>query len=229
MTWLKANSPTARRLRAACFGNGGFCAVGEGGEVVTSVNGISWIHRDSGTPFDLQSVAYGSSGFVAVGTAGVILTSTNASAWRRVTLPSNVAVALNGVAYGGGLYIAVGNGGTVMTTSDLDTWRTSLISENPDLDGVTFGSGKWVGVGRMGAIYLGEGQSAGNAESLRAFSAIEIEFVAKSGVLYSIEASPDLKNWRPTELQIRGTGSTTNVFFRASQERRFFRATVGQP
>jgi hypothetical protein len=57
------------------YGNGTFVAVGEGGTILTSPDGVSWTARTSGTSNWLDGVAYGNGLFVAVGDRGTILTS----------------------------------------------------------------------------------------------------------------------------------------------------------
>jgi len=50
-------------------------AVGDGGTILTSPDGVSWTERDSGTSNWLWGVTYGNGTFVAVGDYGTILTS----------------------------------------------------------------------------------------------------------------------------------------------------------
>jgi hypothetical protein len=57
------------------YGNGLFVAVGEGGTILTSPDGVSWTRQTSGTYYPLHGVAYGNNTFVAVGEYSTILTS----------------------------------------------------------------------------------------------------------------------------------------------------------
>ena len=50
-------------------------AVGRGGAILTSPDGVTWTQRTSGTSRDLNGVAYGNGLFVAVGDFGIIFTS----------------------------------------------------------------------------------------------------------------------------------------------------------
>jgi hypothetical protein len=61
-------------LNGVTYGNGLFVAVGEGGTILTSPDGVSWTQRTSPEKSDLLSVAYRNGRFVAVG-GGTILTS----------------------------------------------------------------------------------------------------------------------------------------------------------
>ena len=67
-TWTWRNPfPPAVNLSAVAYGNGQFVAVGFGGTIVTSTDGVSWVQRESGTQNYLKGVAYGNGQFVAVG------------------------------------------------------------------------------------------------------------------------------------------------------------------
>jgi hypothetical protein len=50
-------------------------AVGEGGTILTSPDGVSWTRQTSGMRSWLSSVTYGNGLFVAVGLVDTILTS----------------------------------------------------------------------------------------------------------------------------------------------------------
>jgi hypothetical protein len=88
------------------YGNGLFVAVGEGGAILTSPDGVSWTARTSGTGDWLFGVTYGNGLFVAVGEGGTILTSRDGVSWTART--SGTSNWLYGVAYGNGLFVAVG-------------------------------------------------------------------------------------------------------------------------
>ena len=57
------------------YGNGTFVAVGVGGTILTSPDGVNWTAQNSGTNNHLRGVTYGNGTFVAVGLGGTILTS----------------------------------------------------------------------------------------------------------------------------------------------------------
>ena len=57
------------------YGNSLFVAVGDGGVILTSPDGVNWTARVSGTYNSLFGVTYGNGTFVAVGDGGTILTS----------------------------------------------------------------------------------------------------------------------------------------------------------
>jgi hypothetical protein len=48
-TWTLRTSGTSNDLERATYGNGLFVAVGEGGTILTSPDGVNWTKRASGT------------------------------------------------------------------------------------------------------------------------------------------------------------------------------------
>jgi hypothetical protein len=96
------------------FGNGIFVAVGDGGTIVTSTDGMSWTPEVSGSSELLFNVAFGDGTFVVVGGSqqGVIFTSTDGVNWTKRN--SGTSASLSNVAYANGTFIAVGAGGTIV-------------------------------------------------------------------------------------------------------------------
>ena len=67
---------TPMSLYGIAYGNGYFVAVGPGGLITASTDGLNWVPRSHpGSSLDLQSVVYGDGRFVAVGASGAILES----------------------------------------------------------------------------------------------------------------------------------------------------------
>ena len=76
--WVPRNPAlTSSGLRGVTFGRDMFVAVGEGGTILTSPDGVAWTPRNSGTGQWIVSVAYGGDVFVAVCEVGTVLTSTD--------------------------------------------------------------------------------------------------------------------------------------------------------
>jgi hypothetical protein len=72
-TWTLRN--LGNDLRGVAYGNGTFVAVGKGGTILTSPDGVNWTAQTSGMRSWLSSVTYGNGLFVAVGLVDTILTS----------------------------------------------------------------------------------------------------------------------------------------------------------
>ena len=62
-----------------------YVAVGAGGAIRTSPDGVSWSNQVSGVTCYLNGVAWIGSQFVAVGEAGTVLTSPDGITWTRRT------------------------------------------------------------------------------------------------------------------------------------------------
>src|SRR5262249_18337049 len=64
--WI-SQKPQFIDFRDVCYGNGMFVAVGAGGQILSSMDGITWNIRTNGTARDLYSVCHGNGRFVTVG------------------------------------------------------------------------------------------------------------------------------------------------------------------
>jgi hypothetical protein len=82
------------------YGNGLFVAVGLGGAILTSPDGVSWTLRRPRDEQRLHGVTYGNGLFVAVGGGGTILTSPDGVSWTPRA--SGTGNWLGGVVYGNG-------------------------------------------------------------------------------------------------------------------------------
>lgn len=157
IAWREPRAPLT--LRGIAFGNDAFVAVGSGGAVLTSPDGMTWRISDSGAGTQLNDIAYNGQTFVAVGNQGAILTSENGTAW--VQRKSNVTLNLNGVAFGSGQFAVVGGeqvpamDGTlaaaprvILTSTNGVDW-TSRENESVSmaLYDVTYGNGGFAAVG----------------------------------------------------------------------------------
>ena len=94
-------------------------AVGAGGTILSSEDGISWGVEDSTLEISLASVASGRSLFVAVGQGGAVLSSPDGRDWTR--RDSQTEVDLRHVVYTGQKFVAVGGDweeGAVTIVSD---------------------------------------------------------------------------------------------------------------
>jgi hypothetical protein len=73
-TWT-LRIPGFNNLNGVTCGNGLFVAVGDGGSILTSPDGVNWTEQTSEANNQLNGVAYGNGTFVVVGESGAILTS----------------------------------------------------------------------------------------------------------------------------------------------------------
>lgn len=158
-------------FHAICRGPDRFIAVGEGGAIVTSGDGLRWdVRRTDTQGFDLLSVDHGADLYVAAGAAGTILASSDGQTWTPEV--SGTTAWLRGVAYGNGRYLVVGDGGILLRSRDLAPgilrFSTSAVSVSEDAGKV-----------RLSVIREGGG-----------FGAAELNYAALSG---TAEAGTDFQ------------------------------------
>lgn len=139
---------------------GTFVAVGDGGAIVTSTDGVNWAAQNSTTTFNLFGIAAADVGLIAVGDGGTILVSTDGVNW--VQRDSGTDATLYGVAVGrAGTVVAVGASGAVLVSIDAGvTWQVNFVAFPDvaigDLKGIAYGTSGWVTVGDFGVILHGE-------------------------------------------------------------------------
>lgn len=108
-----------------------FIAVGYGGTVLTSVDGIDWVARESGTDDVLGALAAFDSGVYAVGGPGILLSTDHGETWTVKSQPFGfIGLA---VAASSSHVVAFGTvpdlGGRLITVSDDsgETWQTPTL------------------------------------------------------------------------------------------------------
>ena len=90
-----------------------FVAVGYGGTILLSNDGINWQSQYSGTTMNLYGIAWSGSQFVAVGKAGTTLISSDGINWTQQ--PSGTDNDINAIIWTGSEFVAVGYQGMVLT------------------------------------------------------------------------------------------------------------------
>jgi uncharacterized delta-60 repeat protein len=136
-TWTQQSAPTTQDLWSVCSNPFGlFVAVGTGGAIVTSSDGITWTAQSSGTTNWLVGVTYGNGLYVAVGDQGIILTSPDAVHWT--TRVAGGGTRLNGVSACSLFFLAVGEGGTALSSPDGITWTPESTGTTDWLHGIAY-------------------------------------------------------------------------------------------
>jgi hypothetical protein len=84
-SWLNTNYSGSDTFTDVTHGSSIFAAVGNGGKIMTSTNGITWTSRYSSISTDLYEIVYGEAvnRFAAVGAGGVIVTSSDGITCKR--------------------------------------------------------------------------------------------------------------------------------------------------
>ncbi len=129
-------------LFSVAYGAGNFVAVGSGGMIAHSTNGIDW-NAASETVQTLSDVTYGAGKFIAVGSGGAILTSTNAIDWDDHSPGINLY--LQKVVYGNSRFVALGYSispsfNYSLVSMDGVFWSTNYIASNKPAGIFAYGS-----------------------------------------------------------------------------------------
>ena len=146
LTWTKRlNSISESNLNGLAVSPFGITAVGAGGTILGSPNGVNWAVRTSGTTTQLNKVVWTGARYVAVGSSGLIRTSNDGISWTAAT--SGTTQSLNDVGLYGGGVMAVGGNGTILTSPDGITWTPRTSGVAVQLNGVTWTGTEAVVVG----------------------------------------------------------------------------------
>ncbi len=161
LCWNPANPvPAAHDIEHVIWnpdlGEGEYLAVGAGGAILASPDGLDWTPRDSGTTQRLFGGAWDGIGqrYVVVGDGGLVMTSPDGEVWTGQdtnTRARLLDVAVNSA----GRYVVVGEEGTVLTSVNATTWiGTTVLSpaRRPAMYAVVARGERFVAVGSSTAI-----------------------------------------------------------------------------
>ena len=131
----------ANPLRSISYGSGKFVAVGDGGVIHASLDGITWDSGQRPTVSLLHKVIFANGRFVAVGENGTIVVSADGNSWTNEV--SGTANALYSVTYDHGTYVACGQGGCLVISTNASTWSVGA-NETGDLGWIAGGNGVFI-------------------------------------------------------------------------------------
>jgi hypothetical protein len=134
-------APFADSMQSVAFGKGRFVAVGAGGIIHVSDDGVLWDEGQRPVATALNKVIYAGGQFLAVGAGGVILTSSNGLGWSLQSsgTPNDLVAAV----YDGARYVACGAGGRIVISTNGVLWSLANAGTN-GLGWITFGNGVFV-------------------------------------------------------------------------------------
>lgn len=150
VSWNAGASLGSVDLHGVTYGDS-FLAVGSGGSMFSSSDGISWAALNSGITADLNAAIYGNASYIAAGAGGVMLRSTDELvSWTQ--LASCTTNDLYAMSYNGSQFMAVGANGTIITSDGGEIWTCRYSNTSSHLYGVAYGNGVYVAVGVGGTI-----------------------------------------------------------------------------
>ena len=140
------------QLNGVCYGAGKFVAVGNGGKIYTSPDGVTWTERNSDVSGNLLFVYYGNGKFVACDYYNrYFITSSDGETWSKTYYSSiQTSYAQYCGAYGAGKYVVCGSTYAYYST-DATTW--SRASKNYETRSLCYvDSIGFVGIGTYGDL-----------------------------------------------------------------------------
>jgi predicted small lipoprotein YifL len=187
-------------------------AVGSGGAVYTSADGITWTVRTSGVTTDLYGVAVNPVGsrYLAVGAGGVILSSTDFGITWAAATSGSTATLTSAALNSSGTFVVVGAGGVVLSSTDGTTWTSRTSGTTNNLNAVRYLNGGFVAVGDGGSVLTSaDGVTwnaglLGGAGSLRAVAYGAGRYVT-TGDGNRVYGSTDAAAWSATTVGAAGT------------------------
>lgn len=167
--WVARTSNTTSALHGVALGSVGFVAVGDGGAVSISADGVTWTayrltvdtaantannasdrytasaSATADPSINLKSISVLNGTYYAVGDNGWIITSSDGISWRKHAVTSSAPANLTSVTYGyynEAIYLAVGNNGKVYRNTDPSTlaWEEVSVAGMGDMKSVARGS-----------------------------------------------------------------------------------------
>jgi hypothetical protein len=180
--WTAGTALGPNDLRGVTWG-AAFVAVGAGGVMYSSPDGITWTALNSGVATNLNAVVYRSGVYLAAGDVGTMLYSTDTITWTPQATPT--ANKLYAVATNGGLVVAVGASGTIVNSTDGITWTAAANSATTNhLYAVAYtSSGLWIAAGAGGTLVTSADGSNWTAV------ASNTGFVDLKGVAYGVSTA----------------------------------------
>ena len=118
--WHTQTLAGGRDFRAVAYAHGQYVAVGEGGNLLNSPDGLTWTARDSTVTNNLLGVFWDGRQYLVGGDRGTLLASPDGITWTK--RDSGSQISLSGFAYSGTRYVAVGNDGIIISDDAL-AWR----------------------------------------------------------------------------------------------------------
>ena len=127
-------SGTLETLNSVAYGQAEFIAVGGGGAVIASNDGIIWSDKVSNTVQDINDIIFDGSKFIYVGNNGTIGISTNKNFWQPWSqqLPAGTqhpaTFDFKSIKYFNNFYIGISTVGEMYYSFDLANWNKRDIS-----------------------------------------------------------------------------------------------------
>ena len=211
------------------WGGGMFVAVGDGGAINTSPDGLHWTQQAIGSWPNrfFQAVAYGNGTIVVMGQSGALAVSTNGVDWTEPPRPTGRDI--EDAFFAEGQFVAVGEKGYVATSTDGIVWTQHEDHCQNDLRGVAYQGSHFIAVGNNETILQSGflGPPVLHARGPMGAEGFEMSIEGELGRTYQVQGSEDMQTWE--DLMLFTNEQETTVFLdtdAAGWGCRFYRVTV---
>lgn len=164
--WGQVSMAPEYTLKALVWDGSRFVAIGYGGAVYESTDGLSWnkvytieVNEGTGAQDAIEDLVWTGSFFTGVGAKdnyyGRIVYSTDGLTWTSLSDGVGGTEKYRAVAWSGSLLCAVGESTRIATSSDGLSWSFQTPpsgNTSRDLNGIAWGNSTWVAVGESGKV-----------------------------------------------------------------------------
>lgn len=235
--WLVGTVAGKPNLSSVAAGPDNFVAVGAGGAMAVSADGVTWVPRNTGTSNWLYRARYLGGRFVCVGQNGTLMTSPDGDVWT--SRASGTTAWLTDAILVGDRYFVSGTQGTVLTSTDTVDWTPVAIITGKSLYGLAAAGRQLVAVGVEGVILRTSTEPLAPVNFIRfaheecsAASLDRFIFHGQVDQRFRLEFTDDLKFWHPLqefEPEQPVFPFQVSVTNRPAGGRRYFRTSVVAP
>ena len=189
-----------RDFKGIAYGNGTFVAIGDGGTLAYSNDGVTWTNKTIfGGNGSFETICYGNGKFAALGNGTINAYSEDGITWStNQNLSISATDIIYDVIYANNKYVAVGTNGVILYSEDAITWNAGVSENMRGLNSITYGNGKFVAVGGGVILYSEDGINWTVVAGVEVSTYI-VEYANNTFVTYpTIFTSEDGINWSPT-------------------------------
>ncbi len=152
ITWTDHNLPANFNLQKVIIAhNGNYIAVGDLGDILTSIDANTWV-QNTPTTAKLNGIAASTTTTFIVGANGTALSSPDLLTWTQQTLPNLGVKELTDIVFGNNQFVAVGTASLIYTSPDSITWTERTLAQQHNFTGVTWDGNQYLAVGMLGEI-----------------------------------------------------------------------------
>ena len=150
--WQPANGDFKKEFSKVIFANGKFVAVGFGGSINTSADGINWKAQPLKDLYLLDKIIYTKGLFIATGGSSII-TSPDGETWTFQDSHLDAVKSIYGLAYSNDKILAVTFDGMILESGDGVKWVITKVLNNKDgILNISYGLGQFILTGNKGFL-----------------------------------------------------------------------------